>query len=47
MIREAQIATFLAKAKEAEEMAAKTSDDQARDAWLKIAESYRLLAEKV
>lgn len=45
MIREAHIPTLLAKAKEAEGMAAKAKDDQSRDAWLRIAESYRFLAK--
>ena len=36
---------FLARAKEAEEWAAKTTDLSLRQGWLKIAEGYRLLAE--
>lgn len=44
MIREARIAAFLARAKEAEEMAAKAKDPQARDSWITIADGYRNLA---
>jgi hypothetical protein len=44
MIREARIATFLARAKEAEDMATKVKDDQARESWVKVAEGYRNLA---
>jgi hypothetical protein len=36
---------FLAKAKEAEEMAAKCKEQTLRDNWLNIAESYRQLAK--
>jgi hypothetical protein len=35
---------FLARAKEAEEMAKRANDRNARDSWLKIAQSYRNLA---
>lgn len=37
--------TYFAKAKEAEEMAQKALDPDLRKAWLKVAESYRHLAE--
>jgi hypothetical protein len=36
---------YLAKAKEAEEMARKAEDPNFRKAWLKVAESYRHLAK--
>ena len=36
----------LSKAKEAEQEAAKAKDAEARDSWLKIAASYRDLAER-
>jgi hypothetical protein len=36
---------FLSKAKEADETAAKAKSPTEREAWLKIAESYRLLAK--
>jgi hypothetical protein len=35
---------FLAKAKEAEEQAAKAADEGSRESWLKIAKGYRDLA---
>ena len=36
---------FLAKAKEAEEQAKKARDSEAKVVWLRVAESYRQLAE--
>jgi hypothetical protein len=36
---------YFAKAKEAEEQAQKVLDPATRKAWLKVAESYRLLAQ--
>jgi len=35
---------YLSRAKEAAEMAAKAKSAPTRDAWLKIAENYRVLA---
>jgi hypothetical protein len=35
---------FLAKAKEAEEQAAKARDEESRGSWLRIAQGYRDLA---
>jgi hypothetical protein len=37
-------AEFLAKAKEAEEQAAKSLDERSREGWLRIAYGYRDLA---
>jgi hypothetical protein len=45
MSREERQAEFLARAREAEEQAARASDPTARSAWLRIAASYRHLAE--
>jgi hypothetical protein len=44
VIRKTRIATLLARAKEAEEQAARAKDPAAREQWLKIAEDYRQLA---
>jgi len=38
--------SYLLKAREAEEEAARANDDGARASWLKIAGSYRKLAEE-
>lgn len=45
MIREARIASFLAQAKQAQEMAAKATNDQVRQSWVQIADGYRNLAK--
>jgi hypothetical protein len=37
---------FLARAREAEARAAKTSDPTLRESWLKVAEGYHKLAQK-
>jgi uncharacterized alpha-E superfamily protein len=44
MSKEQRRADYLAKAREAEEQAAKVKEQLSRDQWLKIAESYRELA---
>jgi hypothetical protein len=44
MIKEAYVATLLAKAKEAEAMAEKAKDAKVRQTWLSIAAGYRELA---
>jgi hypothetical protein len=38
---------FLAKAREAEEMAARNTDPGLKAEWLRIAQNYRQLAERV
>lgn len=45
MSKEQRKADYLAKARDAEEQAAKAKDQRTREQWLKIAESYRELAE--
>jgi uncharacterized alpha-E superfamily protein len=45
MSKEQRLADYLAKAKEAEEQAAKVKDQRSKDQWLKIAQSYRELAK--
>ena len=42
---EAKRQLFLAKAREAEDAAAKSSDAEAKETWLKIAVQYRELAD--
>ena len=37
---------FLAKAKEAEEVAERTTDSYQKDCWLRIAQEYRELANR-
>jgi len=44
MPQESRKNQFLAKAKEAEEHAAKAKDPETRDTWLKIAQNYGELA---
>jgi hypothetical protein len=44
MSKEQRRADYLAKAKDAEDQAAKAKDEQSREQWRKIAESYRELA---
>ena len=44
MLKEARVATLLAKAKEADEMAGKARGQEAREAWAKVASGYRHLA---
>ena len=44
MIKEARIATFVVRAKEAQEMADTVKDAEARTIWITIAEGYRNLA---
>jgi len=39
--------TYLAKAQEAEDFAAKSTDIEVRASWQKIAEGYRVLAKLV
>lgn len=38
---------FLARAREAEEMAARTADSGLKAQWLRIAQNYRELADRV
>ena len=47
MIKEAEIASHLARAKEAEAMAEKAKDDEVRQIWLTIAQSFLRLANLV
>ena len=45
MTREQRREDYLAKARDAEEQAAKARDQPTKEQWLKIAESYRDLAK--
>jgi hypothetical protein len=47
MDRKEQHADFLAKAKDADEMALKTPDSSQQEGWQKIAECYRELAKRL
>ena len=46
MTAEQRKAEYLAKAKEAEEVAEKTKDEQSKAEWLRIAAGYHALAAK-